>query len=200
MAWEPYPAIGYGVSWHGLRIQRWSPGAALWTNPCVQVTGGASRPLLSRLGGLWAWESGCGRGPSQPTPRAPRPGRACPSGPAESRNRRLIRGAAACTTPLCLPVAGGNLAGTPTSACWCRPRTSPPSHAHTHVCLDNLLPLLGRSSDSPPSAAAALSLILPCCVQRSDPCPGAVWGCAIGSSPNRHLMLIRCIQDAGLST
>ena len=181
----------WGSRWHGSRIQHGHPGlvgmdsvskdgvqgAALWTNPHVQATGGASRPLLSRPGGLWAWELGCGRGPSQPTPRAPRPERTCPSGPAESRNRRLIKGRCCAHNPF-VSACGRGQPGRNTHKCLLVPPAHPPLPMHTPMCAWTTCCPLGRSSDSPllsPPAATALSLILPCCMQRSVPCPGAGW-------------------------
>ena len=129
------------------------------SRPRVGQQRGASRPLLSRLCVLWCWELGCGQRPSQPTPRAPGAGRACPPDPAEARNRHMSRAAVTCPTPLCLPVAGGNPAGALTGACWC-PRSShmPPPHPCTHSCVPAHLVTLGR-----PSADA---LLPPCSSSR----------------------------------
>lgn len=150
------PFCMWGSRWHGSRIQHGHPGlvgmdsvskdgvqgAALWTNPHVQATGGASRPLLSRPGGLWAWELGCGRGPSQPTPRAPRPERTCPSGPAESRNRRLIKGRCCAHNPF-VSACGRWQPGRNTHKCLLVPPAHPPSPC-THPCVPGqLVALLG---------------------------------------------------------
>jgi len=139
-------------------------GCGTETFRCIGRQRGTSRSLLGCLSGQWAWELGCSQGLSQPTPRAPGAGLACPPDPAEARNRYMSRGAPAVPTPLCLPVAGGNPAGALTGACWCprTPHMPPPlPHPCTHSCVPAHLVTLGR-----PSADA---LLLPCSSSQPGP-------------------------------
>ena len=186
-----------GTRHFGIRV------GGLWNRARVGWQRGTSRPLLSHLSGLWAWESGCSRGPSQPTPRAPGAGQACPPDPAEARIRHRSGAAPACPLLCACLLAGGNPAGALTGACWC-PRSShmPPPHPCTHSCVPAHLVTLGR-----PSADA---LLPPCSSSRPGPRRAAYSALALiqrrlgrrQRRPPQHpaSSCDEYFEDAGLST
>ena len=144
--------------WHG-NAPFWYPSRGLVNRARVGWQRGTSRPLLSHLSGLWAWESGCSRGPSQPTPRAPGAGQACPPDPAEARIRHRSGAAPAC--PLlcaCLWLVATRQAPSQVPAGAPAHPTCLPPHPCTHSCVPAHLVTLGR-----PSADA---LLPPCSSSR----------------------------------